>query len=78
MIVATPCTNLMAHITGTASHELNYMNEFKHDPTRFEFTEKEAMYWNELKKVQRHTKEGATLFKSLDEVILFVFDTSHI
>uniref|UniRef100_A0A0R3RR88 Peptidase_M1 domain-containing protein n=1 Tax=Elaeophora elaphi TaxID=1147741 RepID=A0A0R3RR88_9BILA len=68
MIVATPCTNLMAHLTGTASHEFNSVNEFKHDPTRFEFTEKEAMYWNELKKVQRRTKEGTTLFKSLDEM----------
>uniref|UniRef100_A0A915PIS7 Endoplasmic reticulum vesicle transporter C-terminal domain-containing protein n=1 Tax=Setaria digitata TaxID=48799 RepID=A0A915PIS7_9BILA len=68
MIIATPCTNLMAHLTGTASHDFNFMNEFKHDPTRFEFTEKEALYWNELKKVQRRTKEGATLFKSLDEM----------
>lgn len=75
MIVATPCTNLMAHLSGTASHEFNSLNEFKHDPTRFEFTEKEAMYWNELKKVQRRSKEGTTLFKSLDEVILFVFNT---
>ncbi|KAK6110687.1 Endoplasmic reticulum vesicle transporter family protein [Brugia pahangi] len=68
MIVATPCTNLMAHLTGTTSHEFSSMNEFKHDPTRFEFTEKEAMYWNELKKVQHRTKEGTTLFKSLDEM----------
>ncbi|MCP9265639.1 hypothetical protein DINM_020980 [Dirofilaria immitis] len=50
IIVATPCTNLMAHLTGTASNEFGSVNEFKHDPTRFEFTEKEAMYWNELKK----------------------------
>ncbi|OZC09067.1 peptidase family M1 [Onchocerca flexuosa] len=68
IIVATPCTNLMAHLTGTASNEFNSVSEFKHDPTRFEFTEKEAMYWNELKKVQRRSKEGTTLFKSLDEM----------
>lgn len=73
MIVATPCKNLMAQLTGTSSRELNSLNEFRHDPTRFEFTEKEAMYWNELKEVQRRSKEGETLFKSLDEVILFVF-----
>lgn len=73
MIVATPCTNLVAQLTGTVSQEFNSMNEFKHDPTRFEFTEKEEMYWNELKKVQRRTKEGTTLFKSLDEVISTCF-----
>ncbi|VDK75630.1 unnamed protein product [Litomosoides sigmodontis] len=68
MIVATPCTNLVAQLTGTVSQEFNSLSEFKHDPTRFEFTEKEAMYWSELKKAQRRTKEGTTLFKSLDEM----------
>lgn len=70
MIVATPCTGLVAQLTGSASHEFNLMNEFKRDPTRFEFTKKEAMYWNELKKVQGRAKEGATLFKSLDKVFI--------
>ncbi|VDN07157.1 unnamed protein product [Thelazia callipaeda] len=68
MIVATPCTNLMSHFSGSVSYGSNFMNEFKRDPTRFEFTEKEAVYWNELKKVQRHARQGATLFKSLDEM----------
>uniref|UniRef100_A0A183DVN8 COPIIcoated_ERV domain-containing protein n=1 Tax=Gongylonema pulchrum TaxID=637853 RepID=A0A183DVN8_9BILA len=71
MIVATPCTGLVAQLSGSvASSEFNPMNELKRDPTRFEFTEKEKLYWEELKRAQGRVSERTTLFKSLDKITL--------
>lgn len=67
MIVATPCASLVVQLSGSSSKEFDMTNQFKRDPTRFEFTEKEAFYWNELKKVHGQVHQGATIFKSLDK-----------
>ncbi|VDM50565.1 unnamed protein product [Toxocara canis] len=68
MIVATPCTNLVAQLSGTAAEEFFLLNQFKRDPTRFEFTEREQEYWDELKRMQGMTKPGGVVFKGLEKM----------
>lgn len=79
MIVATPCTNLVAQLSGTAAEEFFLLNQFKRDPTRFEFTEREQKYWDELKRVHGVTKPGGMVFKGLEKVLFcqrFIFPMS--
>uniref|UniRef100_A0A915A732 Endoplasmic reticulum vesicle transporter N-terminal domain-containing protein n=1 Tax=Parascaris univalens TaxID=6257 RepID=A0A915A732_PARUN len=68
MIVATPCTNLVAQLSGTAAEGFFLLNQFKRDPTRFEFTEREQRYWDELKRVHGVTKPGGMVFKGLEKM----------
>ena len=71
MIVATPCNSLSVQLSDSFPLT-DLMNEFQKDPTRFEFTEKELMYWNELKKAQGQINSGATVFKGLEQVCAFL------
>ncbi|MFH4980518.1 hypothetical protein AB6A40_007227 [Gnathostoma spinigerum] len=68
IIVATPCTSLIAQSSDRLSNPLDLSNEFKRDPTRFEFTEKELMYWNELKRSQRRAEKGGSILKGLNDM----------
>ncbi|VDK45078.1 unnamed protein product [Anisakis simplex] len=71
MIVATPCTNLVAQLQGSDTSEQLFLlnNQFKKDATRFEFTPKEELYWKELKRSKQSDKSNAgIIFQSLDNL----------
>uniref|UniRef100_A0A0N5AMK5 Endoplasmic reticulum-Golgi intermediate compartment protein 2 n=1 Tax=Syphacia muris TaxID=451379 RepID=A0A0N5AMK5_9BILA len=67
MIVATPCTSLSVQMPD-AFPDIDLMAEFDKDPTRFEFTEQELQYWNELKKAQGLVHPDASMFKGLEQM----------
>lgn len=68
IIVATPCSNLDLQVTGNIPNEFGLLHQFKKDPTRFEFTKRELMLWNELKKANERVKPGGTVFKGLERM----------
>lgn len=72
MVVATSCSNLIAHFYGSLSEQFTVGPTLKKDPTRFDFTEKELYYWEELKKVHRQIRsDSGTHFNRLEKVLFF-------
>ncbi|VDD95058.1 unnamed protein product [Enterobius vermicularis] len=67
MIVATPCNSLSIQLPDSAS-EFHVLDGFKKDPTRFEFTDEELIYWNELRKAQGSAQLDASVFRGLEKM----------
>lgn len=76
MIVATPCNSLSIQLPDSAS-EFHVLDGFKKDPTRFEFTDEELIYWNELRKAQGSAQLDASVFRGLEKVTFYYFNSVY-
>ncbi|PIO77262.1 hypothetical protein TELCIR_00628 [Teladorsagia circumcincta] len=70
MVVATPCNNLAVFSTMDESGGLfaPLKQTIKKDPTRFELTEEEQLYWTVLRHAHSAMNEGG--FRGLEEVVM--------